>query len=71
MRLIGLHLFAGDMPAGERGLVSWPGREQEFADSVAAAARIGRRLGCRAYWPTRAVDAPAASPRRYATPRSW
>ncbi|GAB2709919.1 hydroxypyruvate isomerase family protein [Nocardia thraciensis] len=49
VRLIGLNLFAGDMPAGERGLVSWPGREQEFADSVAVAVRIGRRLGCRAF----------------------
>ncbi|MBB5918857.1 hydroxypyruvate isomerase [Nocardia transvalensis] len=49
VRLIGLNLFAGDMPGGERGLVSWPGREREFADSVALAVRIGRRLGCRAF----------------------
>ncbi|WP_280319730.1 hydroxypyruvate isomerase family protein [Nocardia wallacei] len=49
VRLIGLNLYAGDMPGGDRGLVSWPGREQEFADSVTVAARIGRRLGCRAF----------------------
>ncbi|MBF6172036.1 hydroxypyruvate isomerase family protein [Nocardia blacklockiae] len=49
VRLVGLNLFAGDMPGGDRGLVSWPGREQEFADSVAVAARIGDRLGCRAF----------------------
>ncbi|MBF6333068.1 hydroxypyruvate isomerase family protein [Nocardia transvalensis] len=49
VRLIGLNLFAGDMPGGDRGLVSWPGREQEFADSVGLAVRIGRRLGCRAF----------------------
>ncbi|MBU3062636.1 TIM barrel protein [Nocardia sp. NEAU-G5] len=49
VQLIGLNLFAGDMPAGERGLVSWPGREQEFADSVAVAVAIGRRLGCKAF----------------------
>ncbi|MCM6777710.1 TIM barrel protein [Nocardia sp. CDC159] len=49
VRLIGLNLFAGDMPGGDRGLVSWPGREQEFADSVGWAVRIGGRLGCRAF----------------------
>jgi len=49
VQLIGLNLFAGNMPAGDRGLVSWPGREQEFADSVAVAVRIGRRLGCKAF----------------------
>ncbi|WP_067897837.1 hydroxypyruvate isomerase family protein [Nocardia vaccinii] len=49
VRLIGLNLFAGDMPAGDRGLVSWPGREEEFAAGVTAAARIGRRLGCPAF----------------------
>ncbi|MBY8858202.1 TIM barrel protein [Nocardia sp. CA2R105] len=49
VQLIGLNLFAGDMPAGDRGLVSWPGREQEFAEGVAAAARIGGRLGCPAF----------------------
>jgi hydroxypyruvate isomerase len=49
VQLIGLNLFAGDMPGGERGLVSWPGREQEFADSVGLAVRIGQRLGCRAF----------------------
>jgi len=49
VRLIGLNLFAGNMPAGERGLVSWPGREQEFADSVAVAVAIGRRLGCKVF----------------------
>ncbi|MFI5778798.1 hydroxypyruvate isomerase family protein [Nocardia sp. NPDC051570] len=49
VRLIGLNLFAGDMPRGDRGVVSWPGREQEFADSVGWAVRIGERLGCRAF----------------------
>lgn len=49
VQLIGLNLFAGNMPGGERGLVSWPGREQEFADSVAVAVAIGRRLGCKAF----------------------
>ncbi|GAA1866099.1 TIM barrel protein [Pseudonocardia ailaonensis] len=43
--LIGLNLAAGDMPAGDRGLVSWPGREQEFRDSVAVAVGLGERFG--------------------------
>jgi hydroxypyruvate isomerase len=47
--LVGLNLFAGDMPSGDRGVVSWPGREEEFAMSVRTALDIGRRLGCRAY----------------------
>ncbi len=49
VQLIGLNFFAGDMPGGDRGVVSWPGREQEFADNVAVVARIGRRLGCAAF----------------------
>jgi len=27
VQLIGLNFFAGDMPAGDRGLVSWPARK--------------------------------------------
>jgi hydroxypyruvate isomerase len=47
--LIGLNFAAGDMPAGHRGLVSWPGRESEFRDSVAVAIRIAQRLGTRSF----------------------
>jgi hydroxypyruvate isomerase len=49
VRLVGLNFFAGDMPAGDRGLVSWPGREAEFRDNVEATVGIGERLGCRAF----------------------
>ena len=45
VRLAGLNFFAGDMPAGDRGVVSWPGREQEFRESVELAVEIGERLG--------------------------
>ena len=45
VRLVGLNLAAGDLGAGDRGLVSWPGRETEFRDSVAVAVGIGERLG--------------------------
>jgi hydroxypyruvate isomerase len=47
--LIGLNFAAGDMPGGDRGLVSWPDRSQEFRDNIAATIGIGERLGCRAF----------------------
>jgi hydroxypyruvate isomerase len=45
VRLVGLNFFAGDMPAGDRGVVSMPGREREFADAVDVAVGIGEQLG--------------------------
>ncbi|TDC62994.1 hydroxypyruvate isomerase family protein [Streptomyces hainanensis] len=47
--LVGLNFFAGDMPAGERGVLSDPGRAGEFADNVDVVVGIGERLGCRAF----------------------
>lgn len=44
--LVGLNFFAGDMSAGDRGLVSWVGRSSELADSADVAFGIGERLGC-------------------------
>lgn len=44
VRLTGLNFAAGDMPGGDRGLLSWPGREAEFRDSVAVAVGLGARL---------------------------
>jgi hydroxypyruvate isomerase len=49
VQLSGLNFAAGDMPAGDRGLVSWPARSDEFRDNLAVAAGIGGRLGCRAF----------------------
>ncbi|WP_158843206.1 hydroxypyruvate isomerase family protein [Saccharothrix deserti] len=49
VRLVGLNFFAGDMPAGDRGLVAWPGRQSEFRANVEIAAGIATRLGCRAF----------------------
>ena len=46
VQLSGLNFFAGNMPAGDRGLVSWVGRESEFRDNVEVVAGIGERLGC-------------------------
>jgi hydroxypyruvate isomerase len=49
VRLAGLNFFAGDMPGGDRGLVSWPARSEEFRDNIEATTGIGERLGCRAF----------------------
>jgi hydroxypyruvate isomerase len=49
VQLVGLNFFAGDMPGGDRGLVSWPAREAEFRDNVEVTVGIGERLGCRAF----------------------
>jgi hydroxypyruvate isomerase len=38
---------AGDMPAGDRGLASDPGREQQFRDNVPVALELARSLECR------------------------
>lgn len=43
--LTGLNFTAGDMHAGERGILSDPARASEFADNVAVAVGIGERLG--------------------------
>jgi hydroxypyruvate isomerase len=47
--LVGLNFFAGDMPGGDRGLVSWPARSAEFRDNIDVTVGLGRRLGCRAF----------------------
>jgi hydroxypyruvate isomerase len=49
VRLVGLNFFAGDMPGGDRGLVSWPDRVSEFRDNVDVTVGIGQALGCRAF----------------------
>jgi hydroxypyruvate isomerase len=49
VRLVGLNFFAGDMPAGDRGVLSDPRRSEEFRDNVDATLGIGERLGCRAF----------------------
>lgn len=49
VQLVGLNFAAGDMPGGDRGLVSWPDRSAEFRDSIEVTVGIGERLGCRAF----------------------
>src|SRR3978361_704713 len=47
--LRGLNFFAGDLPAGARGVASHPARRSEFDASVAVAVDIGARLGVTAF----------------------
>jgi Hydroxypyruvate isomerase len=49
VQLTGLNFFAGDMPGGDRGLVSWPQRSGQFEDNIDVVVEIGERLGCRAF----------------------
>lgn len=49
VRLVGLNFAAGDMPGGDRGLLSWPGRTDEFRRSVEVAVGIGAQLGTVAF----------------------
>ncbi len=49
VQLTGLNFNAGDMPGGDRGLVSWTGRCAEFQDNIDVVAGIGERLGCTAF----------------------
>ena len=49
VQLVALNGFAGNMRAGDRGIVSWPGRQQEFLDNLDVVAGLGARLGCRRF----------------------
>jgi hydroxypyruvate isomerase len=49
VELVGLNFFAGDMPGGDRGLVSWPARASEFRDNLEVTVGIGEQLGCRRF----------------------
>jgi hydroxypyruvate isomerase len=46
VRLTGINLFAGDMPAGERGIVSHPDRAEEFRENLAVVRTIVEATGC-------------------------
>jgi hydroxypyruvate isomerase len=47
--LVGLNFFAGDMSAGERGILSCVARETEFVQNVEWIRYIARETGCRAF----------------------
>lgn len=49
VQLTGLNFNAGDMAGGDRGLVSWPSRSDEFRANLDVVTRIGERTGCRGF----------------------
>ncbi len=49
VQLTGLNFNAGNMPAGDRGLVSWKGRCSEFKDNIDVVVGIGERLDTKAF----------------------
>ena len=49
VQLVGLNFAAGDMPNGDRGLVSVPEHSDAFRANIAVTLDIGARLGCRAF----------------------
>ncbi|ART74272.1 hydroxypyruvate isomerase (plasmid) [Mycobacterium dioxanotrophicus] len=49
VQLTGLNFAAGDMPAGERGILSAPRRTSEFRDSVDIAVGIAKALDTKAF----------------------
>jgi hydroxypyruvate isomerase len=46
VELVSLNFHAGDMAAGERGILSDPGRATEFRANIDAVTEIARRTGC-------------------------
>jgi hydroxypyruvate isomerase len=49
LTLAGLNLFAGDMPGGERGIVSHAERQDEFVANLDLVVAIAERTGCPAF----------------------
>ena len=49
VQLTGLNFAAGDMPAGDRGILSNPAMTQAFRDNVEIAVGIAESLGTRAF----------------------
>lgn len=48
VQLVGLNFDAGDMPGGDRGLVSQPANAQRFRANIDATVAIAERTGCAA-----------------------
>ncbi|MFC0037446.1 TIM barrel protein [Actinomadura rayongensis] len=49
VELVALNAYAGDMPAGERGVLAHPGRVAEFRSSLPVLAGIAERTGVRRF----------------------
>ncbi len=62
VQLTGLNFNAGNMPGGDRGLVSWKGRCSEFKDNIDVVAGIGERLAARPSTPSTATARTSSPP---------
>lgn len=49
VQLVGMNFFAGDMPSGERGVLSDPDRRDEYRASLAVVKQVAERTGCRVF----------------------
>lgn len=49
VQLTGLNFYAGDMPGGERGVLSQPARSEEFRANIDAVVKIAEATGCKAF----------------------
>jgi hydroxypyruvate isomerase len=62
VHLIAMNLFAGDMAAGERGVLSLPDGSGQFLESLAVTARVAAETGCAAYNALYGLRSPDLSP---------
>ncbi|MEV6845801.1 TIM barrel protein [Actinoplanes sp. NPDC051411] len=60
--LAGMNFYAGDMAGGERGVLSHPGRTDEFASSLDVVAQVAERTGCAVFNALYGQDGPDFSP---------
>ena len=67
VQLTGLNFAAGDMPAGDRGILSNPEMTQAFRDNVDIAVGIADSLGTRASTRSTATGSTPTHPRRRTT----
>jgi hydroxypyruvate isomerase len=49
LQMIGLNLYAGNMPAGDRGIISWPDHDAQVRANVDILRSLRQPLGGRAY----------------------
>ncbi|GAA5196127.1 TIM barrel protein [Rugosimonospora acidiphila] len=64
VRLEALNFYGGDMPAGDRGVLSIPSRTSEFRDSVDILASIAAQTGCSLFNALYGVRVDGVSPER-------
>lgn len=64
VELVSLNFHAGDMAAGDRGLVSIPSAAAAFRDNIGACVEIARRTGCRRLNAAYGLRLPGVDPAR-------